>query len=216
MTCAGQSHGMPHYTALERQGGLRPQYIGAIDDSSSDCSQNFCHALTSTFHLYYLAMTDQQHYDSLEKTATDWVTSTRPKTFGSNDPDYDHIRSFLAPNAILRFGHMHFVSKAPHLQRDESPDDFVTRLKSMSPALQTWRIDIADLNVDTKKKSAVVRAVFHMQAKGDAEVIQNEILFWCQMDEDGGKILQSTEFVDPAALQALGPKLKAAKLSDGS
>jgi ketosteroid isomerase-like protein len=161
-------------------------------------------------------MTDLQPYDSLEKTATDWVTSTRPQTPGSNDPDFDHIRSLLAPNAILRFGHMHFVSTAPHLQRDESPDDFVNRLKSMSPALQTWRIDVADVNVDVKKKSAVVRAVFHMQAKGDPEVLQNEILFWCQMDEEGGKILQSTEFVDPAALQALGPKLKAAKMANGS
>jgi len=161
-------------------------------------------------------MTDSQHYDSLSKTASDWVTSTRPQTPGSNDPNYDHILSLLVPNAILRFGHMHFVSTAPHLQRDESPQDFVNRLKSMSPALQTWRIDVADVNVDVKKKSAVVRAVFHMQAKNDPEVIQNEILFWCQMDEDGGKIVQSTEFIDPAALQALGPKLKAAKMANGS
>ena len=67
----------------------------------------------------------------------------------------------------------------------------------------------------TKKRSAVVRAVFHMQAKNDPEVIKNEILFWCQMDESGEKIVQSTEFVDPAALQALGPKLKAAKMATG-
>lgn len=161
------------------------------------------------------AMTDQPQYDSLAKTASDWVTSTRPKTTGSNDPDYDHILSLLAPNAVLRFGHIHFVSTAPHLQHDESPDDFVARLKSMSSAFQTWSIDVADVNVDMKKRSAVVRAVFHMQARKDPEVIQNEILFWCQMDENGGKIVQSTEFVDPAALQALGPKLKAAKVANG-
>jgi len=160
-------------------------------------------------------MTDQQQYASLLKTASDWVTSTRPKTPNSNDPDYDHILSLLSPNAILRFGHAHFVSTAPHLQRDESPEDFVTRLKSMSPSFQTWSIDITDVNVDIKKQSAVVRAVFHMQAKNDAEVIQNEILFWCLMDEGGGKITSSTEFVDPAALQALGPKLKAAKMANG-
>lgn len=160
-------------------------------------------------------MTDQQQYESLSKTASDWVTSTRPKTTGSNDPDYEHILSLLAPNAILRFGHMHFVSTAPHLQHDESPDDFVARLKSMSSAFQTWSIDVADVSVDVKKRSAVVRAVFHMQARNDPEVIQNEILFWCQMDESGGKIVQSTEFVDPAALQALGPKLKAAKMANG-
>jgi len=162
-----------------------------------------------------VAMTDQQQYDTLLETASDWVTSTRPKTAGSNDPDYDHILSLLAPDAILRFGHLHFVSTAPHLQHDESPEDFVTRLKNMSSAFQTWSIDVANVNVDTKKGSAVVRAVFHMQAKNDPEVIKNEILFWCQMDESGGKIIQSTEFVDPAALQALGPKLKAAKLSNG-
>ena len=162
-----------------------------------------------------VAMTDQQQYDTLLETASDWVTSTRPKTAGSNDPDYDHILGLLAPDAILRFGHLHFVSTAPHLQHDESPEDFVARLKSMSRAFQTWSIDIADVNVDTKKRSAVVRAVFHMQAKNDPEVIKNEILFWCQMDESGEKIVQSTEFVDPAALQALGPKLKAAKMATG-
>jgi ketosteroid isomerase-like protein len=160
-------------------------------------------------------MTDQRQYDLLSKTASDWVTSTSPRTAGSNDPDYNHILDLLAPNAILRFGHLHFVSTTPHLQHDESPNDFVGRLKSMSPAFQTWSIDVADVNVDMKKRSAVVRAVFHMQAKNDTEVIQNEILFWCQMDEEGGKILQSTEFVDPAALQALGPKLKAAKIANG-
>ncbi|GAB7328393.1 hypothetical protein MBLNU13_g00371t2 [Cladosporium sp. NU13] len=160
-------------------------------------------------------MTDQQQYGTLSKTASDWVTSTRPQKAGSNDPDYDHILSLLAPNAILRFGHMHFVSSAPHLQHDESPEDFVARLKSMSPAFQTWSIDVADVNVDTKKRSAVVRAVFHMQAKNDPEVIQNEILFWCKMNESGEKIVKSTEFVDPAALQALGPKLEAAKMANG-
>lgn len=160
-------------------------------------------------------MADQAQYDTLDQTARKWVTSTRPKTHGSNDPDYDHILSLLAPHAILRFGHMHFVSTAPHLQRDESPEDFINRLKSMSPAFQTWAIDIADVNVDVRKKSAVVRAVFHMQAKNDPEVIQNEILFWCQMSEKGEKIVQSTEFVDPAALQALAPKLKKAKMADG-
>ena len=165
--------------------------------------------------LIIVAMTDQQQYDSLFKKASDWVTSTSPKTAGSNDPDYDHILSLLAPNATLRFGHIHFVSTAPHLQHDESPEDFVTRLKSMSSVFQTWSIDVTDVNVDTRKRSAVVRAVFHMQAKSDLEVIQNEILFWCQMDEEGGKIVQSTEFVDPAALQALGSKLKAAKLANG-
>ena len=160
-------------------------------------------------------MTDQHRYDTLSKTASDWVTSTRPTTAGSNDPDYNRILSLLAPDAILRFGHMHFVSSAPQLQHEESPEDFVARLKSMSPAFQTWSIDVADVNVDTKKRSAVVRAVFHMQAKNDPEVIQNEILFWCQMNESGEKIVQSTEFVDPAALQALGPKLEAAKTTNG-
>lgn len=168
-------------------------------------------ALDLAFVVQLATMTDQCQYDTLEQTARDWVTSTRPRTTGSNDPDYDHIRSLLAPNAILRFGHMYFVSTAPHLQRDESPEDFVSRLKSMSPVFQTWQIDITDVNVDERKKSAVVRAVFHMQAKNDPEVVQNEILFWCKMDEKGEKVLQSTEFVDPVALQALGPKLTKAK-----
>ncbi|KAM0715155.1 hypothetical protein Q7P37_009620 [Cladosporium fusiforme] len=155
-------------------------------------------------------------YPKLVTTAQEWVTSTQPKTPGSNDLNIDRIRSCLSSDAILRFGHLHFVSTAPHLQRDESPDDFVNRLKSMSSAFETWNIKVADVNVDTEKKSAVVRAVFHMQAKNDPEVVQNEILFWCQMDESGERVVRSTEFVDPAALQALAPKLKAAMAVNSS
>ena len=156
-------------------------------------------------------MAGASNYTTLAGTAKDWVLSTQPKTPGKNDPDYDHIRHLLAPNAILRFGHKHFVSTAPHLQHDESPDDFVNRLKSMSAFLETWNIDIVSVAADVENHSAVVRAVFHMQAKDDPEVVQNEILFWCQMDEKGRKVVESTEFVDPTALMALKPKLEAAK-----
>lgn len=158
-------------------------------------------------------MTDSSLYDRLHETAKEWVLSTLPKTPGGNDPDPDRIKSRLAPDAVLRFGHKHFVSTAPHLQADESPSDFVKRLSSMAPNLQTWDIDVADVNVDLDKKSAVLRAMFHMQAKNDPEVVQNEILFWCQMDDSGEKVVRSTEFVDPVALQTLGPKLKAARES---
>ena len=159
------------------------------------------------------SMTGASDYTALAGLAKDWVMSTQPKTPGSNDPDYDHIRQLLAPKAVIRFGHSHFLSTAPHLQHDESPDDFVNRLKSMSALLETWNIDVVSIVADTEENSAVVRAVFHMQAKNDPEVIHNEILFWCQMDEVGRKILESTEFVDPTALNALKPKLEAAKVA---
>jgi hypothetical protein len=161
-------------------------------------------------------MTEACTYSVLSGTAKDWVLSTQPKTPGSNNPDYDHIRHLLSSNAVLRFGHKHFVSTAPHLQRDESPDDFINRLKSMSAFLQTWHIDIVSVAADVENHSAVVRAVFHMQAKNDAEVIENEILFWCQMDERGRKVVESTEFVDPTALMALKPKLEAAKAAEAT
>ena len=161
-------------------------------------------------------MTEACSHAVLSGTAKDWVLSTQPKTPGSNDPDYDHIRHMLAPNAILRFGHKYFVSTAPHLQHDESPDDFVDRLKSMSAFLQTWHIDIVSVAADVENHSAVVRAVFNMHAKNDPEVVQNEILFWCQMDESGRKVVESTEFVDPTALMALKPKLEAAKEAEAS
>jgi len=161
-------------------------------------------------------MAEASNYTTLAGTAKDWVMSTQPKTSGKNDPDYDHIRHLLAPNAILRFGHKHFVSTAPHLQQDESPDDFVDRLKNMSALFETWNIDIVSIAADVENRNAVVRALFHMQAKNDTEVIHNEILFWCQMDESGRKVVESTEFVDPTALMALKPKLEAAKAAEAT
>jgi ketosteroid isomerase-like protein len=83
----------------------------------------------------------------------------------------------------------------------------------MSPKLETWRIEVKDVCVDEGKKSAVVRADFHMQAKGDPEAVLNEIVFWVYMNETGEKVVKSTEFVDPAATGELMKRMKAAQAS---
>lgn len=148
-------------------------------------------------------------YRKLQDTAKSWVLSTSPTVPGSNKQDYDHIRSHLAPNATIEWGHAHFLSTAPHLQGAKSGQEFIDRLSKTAPMLETWTIDVADTNVDVEQKSVVVRADFYMQAKDDADAVHNEILFWVYMDESGERVVKSTEFIDPIAAGALRAKMMA-------
>ncbi|GAB7336405.1 hypothetical protein MBLNU13_g09123t1 [Cladosporium sp. NU13] len=134
-----------------------------------------------------------------------------PKTPGSNDLDVHRIRSSLALDATISLGHAYFVSTAPHLRNEESPQDYLDRLVEMSSALETWDILVADVVVDVERRTAVVRADFYLKVKFDPEIVRNEILCWCQMDWSGRKVVRSTAFIDPIAGQALGIKLKAVK-----
>nr|OQO21678.1 hypothetical protein B0A51_10552 [Rachicladosporium sp. CCFEE 5018] len=157
-------------------------------------------------------------YDTLRSTAESWVLATLPKTPGTNEVDYDRILSLLTSDAEISWGHSLFVSQTPPLRGTKTPDGFLEHMKSMAPRLGTWQIAIADICVDTAKRSAVVRADFDMQAEVDGEVVRNEILFWVKLDESGKKVKASTEFVDPIASGKLRELMmaKAAKAGGGA
>lgn len=85
----------------------------------------------------------------------------------------------------------------------------------MAPKLKTWTIDITDMAVDVEKRSVVVRADYGMFPAGYAEgeeaaKVVNEIVFWLEMTEDGGKVVRQTEFVDASATVELGRLMRAA------
>lgn len=148
-------------------------------------------------------------YSKLHDTATSWVLSTSPVSTGSNKQDYEHILSHLTPDAKIQWGHANFLAAAPHLQGSKTGQEFIDHLSRMAPMLETWKIDIAEVCVDMERKSAVVRADYYMYAKGDLEAVRNEILFWVYMDEEGEKVVKSTEFIDPTAAGALKAKMMA-------
>ena len=144
----------------------------------------------------------------LAQTVETHIHALQPKSPGSNDVDAPAILSNLAPNYTHDFGHSYFVSTAPHLQTPKSGQDFVTHMSGMANKLQTWSIAITDTCVDVGRRSAVVRADFHMTPKG-GEMVVNDIVFWMGMDESGEKVVRLTEFVDPVASRELGARMKA-------
>jgi len=158
--------------------------------------------------------TSMSLYNKLHETAKSWVLSTSAVTPGTNEQDHAHVLSHLSPNAIIEWGHAHFLSSASHLQGSKTGQDFIDHLSKMTPMLETWTTEVADVSVDVEKKSAVVRADFYMQAKGDPEAVRNEILFWVYMDEQGEKVVKSTEFIDPTAAGALKVKMMASGRKD--
>lgn len=143
-------------------------------------------------------MSDLDLYDTLETTAKRFTTSLSPSTPSSNDPNATGILSNLSPDFHSDFGHSFFVSTRPHLQGQKSGEDFVNRMKFMAPKLETWRIEITDVMVDSRKKRAMVRGDFHMMVKGGRTVV-NDLVFLLGMDEDGTKVASVTEFVDAEA-----------------
>ena len=161
---------------------------------------------------------DQALYDALAACAQGWVTSTMPKTPHTNDLNVDNILSYLSPSAQISWGHTTFVSSKPGLQGTKSPNEFIQHLTSMSPNLATWRIELTDVVVDVRKKSAVVRADFHMLVKGEGvEPVLNDILFWVGMEEteEGVKVIKSIEFIDPTAGAELGKTMMKSSGVDG-
>ncbi|EME49841.1 hypothetical protein DOTSEDRAFT_164593 [Dothistroma septosporum NZE10] len=143
-------------------------------------------------------MADSDLYNTLETTAMRFITSLSPATRSGNEPNRTGILSNLATNFQSDFGHKVFVSSKPHLQGQKSGQDFVNRMSFMAPKLETWRIDITDVMVDSRRQRAMVRGDFHMTVKGGQTVV-NDLVFLVGMDEEGRKVVKVTEFVDAEA-----------------
>lgn len=155
-----------------------------------------------------IAQMDDTLYKKISATAEAHIYALLPRTPGSNDPDSDAILSHLDRSCRINWGHDYFVSTNPRLQGERTGEEFVAHMSGMAPALQTWKIEITNICVDVKTRSAVVRADFQMVPR-NADAIVNDIIFWMMMDEDGEKIRRCTEFVDPSATMELASRMKA-------
>ncbi|KAF2480595.1 hypothetical protein BDY17DRAFT_195275 [Neohortaea acidophila] len=147
-------------------------------------------------------------YDRLAATAKAHIDGMRPKTPGTNQDNADALLANCAPTFRMSWGPAYYISTTPNLQGERTGEEFAAHLRLMAPAFQKWAIDITNMCVDVKTRTAVVRADFHMVPRGGEEVVQDLIL-WMVMDESGEKVVRCTEFVDAAATVELGVRLKA-------
>lgn len=148
-------------------------------------------------------------YDRLAATARGFIEATNAKTPRDNNPDYDLIRSFAAPHFRIEWAPKLFASTSPVLGDAKDIDGFCAHIQRMSANMSTWAILIQDLFVDVKRRMAIVRADFWMLPRGSEKVL-NDIVWFIKMDESGEKIVDCTEYVDPAASKIIKDRIAAA------
>ena len=148
----------------------------------------------------------EQLYDKLEETAKAHLLSLRPQEAGSNKLDREAFELHIVSSWRVNWGHDYFVSTKPPMQGDKSADEFSTHMSMMCALLRTWTIDIKDVCVDARRRSAILRANMLMSPTNGDSVV-NDILFWIYMDETGDKVVRTTEYVDGVASEELARRM---------
>jgi hypothetical protein len=143
-------------------------------------------------------------YTSLHNTALGFIKAQALDPSFPERMNFALLRTHCTPNFQHSWGHNYAVSMAPPLQGTHSLDGFIAHLQFMLPRLESWKADITDVLVDTKKMKVMLRISFWMQAKGvgEADAVENDLLWVLEMEGVGGGgmgIKRSVEFVDGAA-----------------
>jgi hypothetical protein len=180
-----------------------PSFISRLHSKSKPSDDSTINSINHTGK-----MTQESVYKKLEATAKEFVLSTSPKTPGTNETDAERFLAGLAPSFHIHMGHKYFVSTAPALQSHLDGPAFLEHQGGMAKKLQTWDIKPTNTCVDVEKKTAVVRADFYMSALGHEPVL-NDIVFWITMSDDGSKVVDACEFVDPMAVGELRRRMAA-------
>lgn len=148
-------------------------------------------------------------YATLLNTATAFAHSTSPSQKTENQKeDAKHILSLRTPDCITSFGHRFFASGNPMTSRALSNDEFLANMGRMTPFLADWSAEVHDVLVDESRRSAVVRMSFHMTVKGANgaanETVENDMVWFLEMDESGQKVRRAVEYLDAAATGRIG------------
>lgn len=154
-----------------------------------------------------MAISDDM-YDKLAATAKGFIEATNAATPRDNDPDYDLIRSFAAPHFRIEWVPKLFAQSSPVLGDPKDIDGFCSHIRGMAANLSTWAILVQDLFVDVKRRTVVARADFWMLPRGSDKVC-NDIVFFIKMDQNGEKVVDCTEYVDPEASKQIRDRIAA-------
>lgn len=81
-------------------------------------------------------------------------------------------------------------------------------LSSMVPHLESVRIEVTDVFIEEPRKSVVVRSSIFMKAKRVEETVENDIVWFLEMDETVQKVRRAKEFTDGEASARLGELIR--------
>lgn len=148
-------------------------------------------------------------YKALHTTAIEFVRSSDQMQDSTSRMDSARIKNIRSEQGFEHaFGHNHLVSIKPMMAGTLDAEGFIQHMGKMQPYLKSWDTNITDVVIDETRKTAVVRASYHMLVREAAEAVENDIVWFLTMEEDGKKVKRSVEFVDAAASQKIGELIR--------
>lgn len=141
---------------------------------------------------------------SLRKTALAFLAAQSHTPSLPTAIDYALLRSLVSPHYTHTFGPRYAVSQAPKLQGTFTMEAFIEHLSGMVPRLETWGIEVRSVVVDEVAERVVVQAGYGMCVKGCEERVENEVVWWLDLEQEGEgeggwRVRRSVEIVDPVA-----------------
>ncbi|KAF3041801.1 hypothetical protein E8E11_005419 [Didymella keratinophila] len=138
-------------------------------------------------------------YTRLKDTALAFIDVQRHNPNLAQKMDLDTLHSLTTGSFSHTFGPSYSVAQTPKLQGVFDFPAFKAHLESMLPMLDKWEIEVKGVVVD-ETGSVVVRARYDMFVKDVQEGVENDVVWWLELEETGTdgewKVRKSTEMVD--------------------
>lgn len=122
--------------------------------------------------------------------------------------DKARIMAVRTTTCTQSWGHAFYVSSRPGLQGSIDNDAFWSHLSGMANKLETVGSKVHDVIVDESRRAAMVRMSFFITARGAEETVENDMVWFLEMDETGDRIEKSVEYMDGEASKRLGELIK--------
>lgn len=142
-------------------------------------------------------------YDRIYATAAEAIHSLDRPENSSTHFDEERLRAIRSPTFKASWGHKYMTTLNPVLSQELDFDGFVRHLNRMAPALETRDNRIRDIWVDVNRRSAVVRALLALKVTGVEGLIEQDMLWVMQMNEDGSLVDHAIEYLDGMAAEKL-------------
>jgi hypothetical protein len=149
-------------------------------------------------------------YNRLKASAEEFVLSmdVKPSTFS-----FDRARVLACRTSDFQqsYGHNLFISGKPNYQRGLDVDQLMSHLEEAVPRFEAVKGEVTDIYVDEPRKSVVVRSSIILKPKGMSETVENDIVWFLEMNESGEKVRKAKEFMDSVAPERLNELFQSAK-----
>lgn len=147
-----------------------------------------------------LPSTTSAIYKTLHATATEFVRANDQDLSSPTRINQERIKAIRSKIGFQHsWGHNYFASTTPTTSGVLDVEGFISHMGTMVPRLASWHTEITDIVIDEARMMAVLRGSYYMLAKGTEEPVENDLVWFLTMKEDGKTVRKSVEFIDAAA-----------------